>query len=88
MRYQQHNDANMQKRLALCYKAWTKVYTLFKVSTEISAPVFSRRLLESCSFDVSTSKESPRPSPAGGPSDAPIFHDMVPRRRRRAGRWP
>ena len=52
MRYQQHNDSNMQKRLALRYKAWTKVYTLFKVSTEVTAPVFSRRLLESCSFEL------------------------------------
>ncbi|MDC0525857.1 hypothetical protein OAO87_02565, partial [bacterium] len=51
MRYNQHNASNYQKRRSLRFAAWTKVYTLFKASTETSAPVFSRELLEKCSFE-------------------------------------
>ena len=51
MRYNMHNASNAQKRLSLRYAAWTKVYSLFKISTETTAPVFTRELLEKCSFE-------------------------------------
>ena len=45
------NRANAQKRFTLKMEAWTKVYTLLKISTEKTAPVLSRELLQLC--DVS-----------------------------------
>ena len=45
------NRANAQKRFTLKMEAWTKVYTLLKISTEKTAPVLSRELFQLC--DVS-----------------------------------
>ena len=48
MKWTQVNASNEEKRKTLRLEAWTKVYTLLKVSTETSAPVLSRLMLDEC----------------------------------------
>ena len=52
MKWLVFNASNEEKRQALRFESWTKVYTLFKVSTETSAPVLSRELLQKCDIQV------------------------------------
>ena len=42
MNWSAQNTSNEERRMTIGMEAWTKVYTLFKVSTETTAPVFSR----------------------------------------------
>ena len=51
MRAARTNAANREKRFVTRMKAWTDVYTLFKLSTEKSAPMLSRELLELCDLE-------------------------------------
>ena len=73
MKYQQHNASNEQKRLSLRYSAWTKVYTLFKMSTETGScsrrycrASRSRSTASSCSTCPATAASSRRALPLRG----------------------
>ena len=51
LKIETQNAANEQKRFALRMSDWTTVYTLFKISTEKTAPMLSRDLLELCDLE-------------------------------------
>ena len=48
LKIQTQNAQNEEKRFSLRMSDWTTVYSLFKMSTEKSAPLLSRDLLELC----------------------------------------
>ena len=47
------NASNAQKRIQIELDAWTELYTDLKVSTELTAPVLSRELIETCDLSAS-----------------------------------
>ena len=67
------NRSNAELRFVLTMKAWTKAYTLFKKSTEITAPVLSRELREMC--DLGRTRNLP-----GGYFDGPRAWRIIIRR--------
>ena len=48
LKIQTQNAQNEEKRFQIRMSDWTTVYSLFKTSTEKSAPLLSRDLLELC----------------------------------------
>ena len=66
MKWQQINATNEQKRQTLRFEAWTKIYTLLKISSERTAPVLSRKLLlrvTNVTIQPTKTDKSPNKSP-------------------------
>ena len=53
IKHQTQNAQNAEKRLLLELQAWTKIYTMLKISTETTAPVLSRQLMTDCDMQLS-----------------------------------
>ena len=64
------NKANEERRFTLMMAAWTKIYSMYKRSTEVTAPVLSRELFELC--DLSRTQGL-----TGGYYDGPRAHRIV-----------
>ena len=64
------NQSNEEKRSTLRFEAWTEVYSLFKTSTELTNPILSRSLLQSCDLDKIHGMH-------GGYFDGPLAYRMV-----------
>ena len=64
------NESNAEKRRTLKLEAWTQLYALFKTSTELTAPVFSRELKKLCDLSVTLGVE-------GGYFDGPRAYRMT-----------
>ena len=73
------NMANAERRFSIMMAAWTKLYALYKCSTETTAPVLSRELFELCDLSVTHGL-------TGGYFDGPRAHRIVMQRLTEGGR--